>query len=77
VRSLEPKSTIVRHLVVLDDIKPGETIGLDYAFGEQDPGVEVRKALLNFNKALQREAELFRRLEPPDADAAAPRRKFD
>jgi hypothetical protein len=54
LRSLEHNSAIVRHILILDNIKPGETISLDYAFGEQVPPVEVRKALENFNKQFAR-----------------------
>ena len=77
LRSLEHNSAIVRHFLILDNIKPGETISLDYAFGEQVPPVEVRKALENFNKALRREDGLFPQLRKLDMAAAAARRKFE
>ena len=77
LRSFKRNHAIVRHILILDNTKPGETISLDYAFGEQVPPVEVLKALENFNKALRREDSLFRQLRKADMDASAPRRKFE
>jgi len=75
--TFERDHAIVRHILILDNTKPGDTIILDYAFGEQVPPVEVRKALENFNKVLRREDGLFRQLRKADMAAAATRRKFE
>jgi hypothetical protein len=77
LRSFKRDHAIVRHILTLDDTKPGETISLDYAFGEQLPPGEVLRALENFNKALRREDGLFRQLRKADMDAAATKRKFE
>jgi len=77
LRFLEHDNAIVRHILVLGNTKPGETITLDYAFGEQVPPVEVLKALEDFNKALRREDALFRQLRKADLAAAAAKRKFE
>ncbi len=76
LRSFERDSAIVRHVLILDNTKPGGTISLDYAFGEQVPPVEVLKALENFNKALRQEDGLFRKLRKADVAASAAKRKF-
>ena len=47
LESFERSYAIVRHILILDNIKPGDTISLDYAFGEQAPSAEVLKALEN------------------------------
>jgi hypothetical protein len=75
--TFEPDHAIVRHILVLDDTKPGDTISLDYGFAEQAPPIEVLKALESFNKALRREDGLFRQLRKSDLDAAAAKRKFE
>lgn len=74
--TFERDHAIVRHILILDDTKPGDMISLDYSFGEQVPPVEVLKALENFNKALRREDGLFRQLRKSDLAAAAARRRF-
>lgn len=56
--------------------KPGDTISLDYAFGEQAPSAEVLKALEDFDKALRREDSVFRQLRKSVLDAVAAKRKF-
>jgi hypothetical protein len=76
LESFEHSDAIVRHILILDNIKPGDTISLDYAFGEQAPSVEVLKALENFDNALRREHGVFRQLRGPVLDAVAARRKF-
>jgi hypothetical protein len=68
---------IVRHILILDNTRPGDTISLESGFGEQPPPSEVLKALQNFDKALRREHSLFRKLEPHEVDTVAARRKFD
>lgn len=75
--TFEHEYAIVRHILILDNTKPGGVITLDYEYGEQVPPAEVRKALENFNKALRREDGLFRKLQEADAEAAAARRKFE
>ncbi len=77
LQSFEHSFAIVRHILILDNIKPGDTISLDYGFGEQVPTSEVLKALENFNKALRREDGVFRQLRKSDIDAVAARRKFE
>lgn len=67
---------IVRHILILDNTRPGDTISLESGFGEQPPPSEVLKALQNFDKALRREHSLFRKLEPHEVDSVAARRKF-
>jgi hypothetical protein len=67
---------IVRHILILDNIKPGETIRLDTGFGESPPPIEVLKAIQNFDKALRHEDSVFRQLPGPDKAAAAAKRKF-
>jgi|ERR1700723_3424322 hypothetical protein len=69
--------SIVRHILLLDNIKPGDTVSFDYGYGEQVPPVEVLKALENFNRALRREDGVFRRLRKSDMAAIAIRRKFE
>jgi hypothetical protein len=76
LQAFEPDHAIVRHILILDNTKPGDTIRLDYAFGEAPPPIEVLKALQNFDKALRREESLFRQLTTSDMDAIAARRKF-
>jgi hypothetical protein len=68
---------IVRHILVLDNINPGDTVSFDYGYGEQVPPVEVLKALENFNRALRREDGVFRQLRKSVMDAVAARRKFE
>jgi hypothetical protein len=77
LESFERSYPIVRHILVLDNIKPGDTISLDYSFGEQAPSAEVLKALENFDKALRREEGVFRQLRKSVLDAVAARRKFE
>jgi hypothetical protein len=77
LKSIEPNSAIVRHILVLDNTKPGDTISLDYDFGEQVPPREVLKALENFNKTLRREDRMFRQLRMSDMTAIEARRKFE
>jgi hypothetical protein len=75
--AFEPEHAIVRHILVLDNTKPGDTISLESGFGEQPPPSEVLKALQAFDKALRREHSLFQKLQPSDMDAASARRKFE
>ena len=77
LESFERSYAIVRHILIVGNIKPGDTISLDYAFGEQAPPVEVLKALENFDKALRREDGVFRQLRKSVFDAVAARRKFE
>lgn len=77
LQSFEPNYAIVRHILILDNTKPGDTISLDHGFGEPSPPIEVRKALENFNKALRREDGVFRQLRKSDMAAVAARRKFE
>jgi len=68
---------IVRHILILDNIKPGDTVSFDYGYGEQVAPVEVLKALENFNRTLRREDGVFRQLRKSDMAAVAARRKFE
>jgi hypothetical protein len=68
---------IVRHILILDNIKPGDTIILDSGFGEASPPIEVLKALQDFDKALRHEDLVFRQLSEPEEAVAAAERKFD
>ena len=68
---------IVRHILILDNTKPGETITLDYGFGETAPPIEVLKALQSFDKALRQEEGVFRQLGTQDLAAVTAKRKFD
>ncbi len=77
LQSFEADHAIVRHILVLDNIKPGDMLSLDSGFGELPPPIEVLKALENFNKALRREDGLFRQLRKSDIDAATAKRKFE
>jgi hypothetical protein len=77
LQSFEHTSAIVRHILILDNTKPGDAISLDYGFGEQVPPVEVLKALENFNKALRLEDSVFRQLRKSDMAAVTARRKFE
>lgn len=45
LESFEHSYAIIRHILVLDNIKPGDKISLDFGFGEQTPPAEVLKAL--------------------------------
>ena len=76
LKSFEPNYAIVRHILILDDTSPGDTIRLDHDFGEPAPPIEVLKALENFNKALRREEGVFRQLRESDMVAVAAERKF-
>jgi hypothetical protein len=76
LESFEHSNAIVRHILVLDSIKPGDTISLDSGFGEQVPSAEVLKALENFDKALRREDSVFWQLRKSVIDAVVVRRKF-
>jgi|HubBroStandDraft_6_1064221.scaffolds.fasta_scaffold705268_2 hypothetical protein len=76
LESFERSYAIVRHILILDNIKPGDTISLDYAFGEQAPSAEVLKALEDFDEALRREDSVFRQLRKSVLDAVAAKRKF-
>jgi hypothetical protein len=77
LKAFERDHAIVRHILILDNTKPGDTISLESGFGERPPPIEVLKALQNFDKALRREQSLFRQLQAHDVDAVAARRKFD
>jgi hypothetical protein len=68
---------VVRHILILDNIKPGDTISFDSGLLETPPPVEVRKAIQNFDKALRHEDSVFRQLPEPDKAVAAVKRKFD
>jgi hypothetical protein len=68
---------IVRHILILDNIKPGDTISFDSGLLERPPPVEVRKAIQNFDRALRHEDSVFRQLPEPDQAVAAAKRKFD
>ena len=68
---------IVRHILILDNTKPGDTISLEAGFGEHPPPREVRKAIQTFDKALRREHSLFQQLGASEIDAVAARRKFE
>lgn len=76
LESFEPSYAIVRHILILDNTKPGDRIDLDQVLGEAVPPVEVLKALENFNKELQREEGVFRRLRKADMAAVEAERKF-
>jgi hypothetical protein len=76
LQSFEPDYAIVRHILVLDDTKPGDTISLDQGLVEAAPPVEVLKACENFNKALRREDSVFRQLRKADMAAMEAQRKF-
>jgi hypothetical protein len=76
LQSLEPDSAIVRHILILDNAKPGDRISFDHGFSEPSPPVKVLKALENFNKALQQEDGVFRQLRKSDMAAVEARRKF-
>jgi hypothetical protein len=75
--AFESDHAIVKHILVLDNTKPGDTISLESGFAELPPPREVRKALQTFDKTLRRERSLFGQLQPSDRSAAAARRKFD
>jgi len=75
--SYEHDHAIVRHILILDNTRPGDTISLEAGFGEQRPPSEVLRALQTFDEALRREHSLFIQLEPSDMDAIAARRKFE
>ncbi len=77
LQSLEPSHAIVRHILVLDNTKPGDVISLDYGFGEVAPPSEVLKAIEDFNKALRLEESVFRQLPTSDAEAVSAKRKFE
>jgi hypothetical protein len=78
LKSFERDYLIVRHILILDNIKPGDTIRLDAGLGEPPPPpVEVRKAIQNFDKALRHEDSVFRQLSEDDKAVAATKRKFD
>ena len=78
LKSFERDYPIVRHILILDNIKPGDTIRLDAGLGESPPPpVEVLKAIQNFDKALRHEDSVFRQLPMPDKAVAEAKRKFD
>jgi hypothetical protein len=77
LQSYERDHAIVRHILILDNTKPGDTISLESGFAEQRPPSEVLKALQTFDKALRREHSLFRQLDESDMNAVAVRRKFE
>jgi hypothetical protein len=77
LKSFEHEHAIVRHILILDNTKPGDTISLESGFGERPPPIEILKALQNFDKALRREHSLFRQLEEHEIKAIAARRKFE
>jgi len=77
LKSFEPDHALVKHILILDDTKPGDVISLDHSLGEPSPPREVLKALENFNKALRREESVFRQLATSDMDSIALRRKFE
>ena len=76
LQSFERDYPIVRHILILDNIKPGDTISFDSGLLERPPPVEVRKAIQNFDKALRHEDLVFRELPEPDQAVAAAKRKF-
>jgi hypothetical protein len=76
LQSFGPDYAIVRHILVLDDTRPGNTISLDESLVEAAPPVEVLKALENFNKALRREDSAFRQPRTADMAAVEARWKF-
>jgi hypothetical protein len=76
LQSFEPNYAIVRHILILDNTKPGDSISLDHGFVEPSPPVEVLKALENFNKVLRREDGVFRQLRKSDRAAVEAERKF-
>jgi hypothetical protein len=45
LQSYERDHAIVRHILILDNTKPGDTISLESGFAEQRPPSEVLKAL--------------------------------
>ncbi|MFZ2064038.1 MAG: hypothetical protein WAU82_23725 [Candidatus Binatus sp.] len=77
LQSFERDYPIVRHILILDNIKPGDTISFDSGLLEGPPPVEVRKAIQNFDKTLRHEDLVFRELPEPDQAVAAAKRKFD
>lgn len=77
LQAFERDYPIVRHILILDNIKPGDTISLDSGFGETSPPIEVLKALQNFDKALRHEDLVFRQLSEADKSVAAAKRRFD
>lgn len=77
LKAFEHEHAIVRHILILDNTKPGDTISLESGFGEKAPPSEVLKALQNFDKALRREHSLFQKLEEQEIEAIAARRKFE
>ena len=77
LQSFERDYPIVRHILILDNIKPGDTISLESGLGQESPPIEVLKALQNFDKALRHEDLVFRQLSEPDKSVAAAKRKFD
>jgi len=77
LKSFEPNYAVVRHILILDNTKPGGTISLDHGFAEPSPPMQVLKALENFNKGLRREDGVFRQLRMSDMAAVAARRKFE
>ena len=78
LKSYEHVHALVRHVLILDNTKPGDTISIETGYGElPTPPSEVRKALSNFDKALRREHALFQQLEAQDIEAIEARRKFE
>ena len=77
LQTYEHDHAIVRHILILDNTQPGDTISLESGFAEQRPPSEVLKALQAFDKALRREHSLFQKLVESDVNAVAARRKFE
>ena len=71
LQAFERDYPIVRHILILDNIKLGDTISLDSGFGELSPPIEVLKALQNFDKALRQEDLVFRQLPMHENAVAA------
>jgi len=77
LKSFERDYPMVRHILILDNVKPGDTISFDSGLLETPPPVEVLKALQNFDKVLRHEDLVFRQLLEPDNAVAAAKRKFE
>jgi len=78
LKSYEHAHALVRHILILDNTQPGDTISIESGVSElPPPPSDVRKALQNFDKALRREHALFQQLEEQEIEAIAARRKFE
>lgn len=76
LKSFELDYAIVRHILILDNIKPGDTLSLERGFNEPPPPIEVLKALQIFDKALRQEERVLQQLPMPDKAVAVATRKF-